>query len=93
MTVYKISISEAIKNFDKITDDIVDHNDHVLITKPNNRKVIIFSESEYESYKETMYLLATKNNRKDLAESLSQLNNIKIKTISKDDWDKASHKN
>ncbi len=82
MTVSKISISEAIKNFDKITDDIVDHNDHVIITKPNNRNVIIISESEYESYKETIYLLSTENNRKDLAESLSQLNNGKTKTIS-----------
>jgi len=93
MKVSKISISEAIKNFDKITDDIVDHNDHVIITKPNNRNVIIISESEYESYKETMYLLATKNNRKDLAESLNQLNNGKIKTISKETWEKTSHTN
>jgi len=89
MTVSKISISEAIKNFDKITDDIVAHNDHVIVAKPNNRNVIIISESEYESYKETMYLLSTESNRKDLAESLNQLNNGKTKTISKEARNKA----
>lgn len=51
------SISEARKNLKKITDDVVDYDDHVIITKPKNRKVVIMSEKEYKSWKETMYLL------------------------------------
>lgn len=91
MATTATSISEARKNLKKITDDVVDYDDHVIITKPKNRNVVIISEKEYESCKETMYLFGTEANRKDLDESLDQLKRSDLKTLSKEEWDKISH--
>lgn len=93
MATTATNISEARKNLKKITDDVVDFDDHVIITKPKNRNVVIMSEKEYESWKETMYLFSTEANRKDLDESLGQLKKGDLKTLSKEDWDKISHEN
>lgn len=90
MATTATNISEARKNLKKLTDDVVDYDDHVIITKPKNRNVVIMSEKEYQSWKETMYLLGTEANRKNLDESIGQLNNSKIKTLSKEEWDKLS---
>lgn len=90
MATTATNISEARKNLKKLTDDVVDYDDHVIITKPKNRNVVIMSEKEYQSWKETMYLLGTEANRKNLDESIGQLNNSKIKTSSKEEWDKLS---
>ncbi len=90
MATTATNISEARKNLKKLTDDVVDYDDQVIITKPKNRNVVIMSEKEYQSWKETMYLLGTEANRKNLDESIGQLNNSKIKTLSKEEWDKLS---
>ena len=73
MTTTATTLSEAKKNLKKITDDVADFDDHVIITKPKNRNVVIISEKEFQSWKETFYLLGTEANRKNLDESLNQL--------------------
>lgn len=93
MAITATNISEARKNFKKITDDVVDYNDHVIITEPRNRNVVIMSEKEYKSWKETIYLFGTESNRKNLDESLYQLGRDNLKTLSKEAWDKLSHEN
>lgn len=84
------NISDARKNLKKLTDDVIDYNDHVIITKPKNRNVVIMSEKEYQSWIETMYLLETDANRKNLEKSLLQLDTNNIKTLSKAEWDQLS---
>ena len=93
MTTIVTNVSEAIKNLKRLTDDVVDSGNHVLITKPKNRNAIIISEREYESWKETMYLFSSETNHKNLDESLKQLKKNNIKTLSKEEWYKYSHEN
>lgn len=88
MTTTATTLSEARKNLEKITDDVVDYDDHVIITKPQNRNVVIISEEEFISWQETMYLLGTEANRKNLDESLRQLEMSNLTTFSKEEWDK-----
>lgn len=47
MTTTATTLSDAIKNLEKITNDVVDYDDHVIITKPQNRNVVIISEEEF----------------------------------------------
>lgn len=86
MTTTATNISEARKNLKKITDDVADYDDHVIITKPKNRNVVIISEKEYKSWQETMYLLSTEANRRNLDKSLNQLNKNELKKLSKEEW-------
>lgn len=93
MATTAVNISEVRKNLKKITDDVVDYDDHVIITKPQNKNVVLMSEKEFNSWKETLYLLGTEANRKALDESISQVEKGHIKTLSKEEWDKLSHEN
>ena len=81
MTTTATTLFEARKNLKKITDDVADFDDHVIITKPKNRNVVIISEKEFQSWKETLYLLGTEANRKNLDESLNQLKKANQLTI------------
>ena len=45
-------------------------------------------EEEFISWQETMYLLGTEANRKNLDESLKQLEMSNLTTFSKEEWDK-----
>ncbi|QMT85333.1 hypothetical protein G6534_04995 [Companilactobacillus pabuli] len=64
-----------------MTDDVADFDDHVIITKSENRNVVIISEKEFQSWKETLYLLSTEANRKNLDEYLDQLNGINLRNL------------
>jgi len=91
MATTATNISDARKNLKKLTDDVVNFDDHLIITKPQNRNVVVMSEREFQSWQETMYLLGTAANRKDLEESMGQLQNNTVKSLSKEAWDKLSH--
>ncbi|MCW3778823.1 type II toxin-antitoxin system Phd/YefM family antitoxin [Levilactobacillus namurensis] len=91
MATTAINISDARKNLKKLTDDVVDFDDHVIITKPQNRNVVVMSEKEYQSWQETLYLLSSEANRQNLEESMNQIKNQQIKSLTKEKWDRLSH--
>ena len=78
MATRAVDISEIGKNLKQWTDDVVDYDDYVIITKPHNRNVVMMSENEFDSWKETLYLLSTEANRKALGESAQQVKDIKL---------------
>ncbi|WP_338232110.1 type II toxin-antitoxin system Phd/YefM family antitoxin [Companilactobacillus muriivasis] len=84
MATRAVDISEIGKNIKQWTDDIIDYDDYVIITKPHNRNVVMMSENEFDSWKETLYLLSTEANRKALDESAQQVKDIKL--MSKEEW-------
>jgi len=45
----------------------------------------MMSEKEFDSWKETLYLLSTEANRKVLDKSVQRVKNIKL--VSKEEWD------
>ena len=50
--VIATSSNEFRKNFKKYTDDVVDYQDAVIVTRPKNRNVVVISEDEYNSLRE-----------------------------------------
>lgn len=90
MATRAVDISEIRKNIKQWTDDVVDYDDYVIITKPHNRNVVMMSENEFDSWKENLYLLSTEANRKALDESAQQVKDIKL--MSKEEWDSDTNK-
>lgn len=88
MATTATNITDARKNLKSLTDDVVDYNEHVIITKPKNRNVVLMSESEFQSWQETLYILNYDENRKALDKSIDQLNSGNLKTLSFEDWRK-----
>lgn len=90
MATTATNITDARKNLKRLTDDVVDYNEHVIITKPKNRNVVIMSESEFRSWQETLYILSSDENRKALDKSIDQMNRGDFKTLSLEDWRQAT---
>jgi antitoxin YefM len=70
-----ISSTEARNNFKKVFDSVYYDNDEVIIHRKDKENVVLISMSEYNSIKETEYLLASKTNREHLLESIKQVEN------------------
>ena len=88
MAMTVINITDARKNLDSLTDDVVDSQDHVIVTKPRNRNVVIMSEDEFNSWQETLYLLESAANHHALDTSIDQMLAGDTKTLSKSEWQK-----
>lgn len=74
--------SNARKNFKELIDQVNKDQEAVTITTKTNNAVLI-SESEYNQYKETIYLLNNPANAKHLSESIDQLKHGKTIKINK----------
>ena len=68
-----VSMTEARNNFKAIFDAVYNDNDEVIIHRKGKENVVVIPFSEYNSLKETNYLLSNKNNAKSLQESIKQL--------------------
>ncbi len=68
-----ISYTTARNNFASTMEKVCDDHDPVIVTRKNNKSVIIISLEDYESLKETAYLLQSPKNIKRLLESIEEL--------------------
>ena len=69
-----INFSDARKQFKEVLDRVVDDADITIITRRDADDVVLMSLSEYNSWKETEYLLSSPANARHLRESLAQAN-------------------
>jgi len=74
-----VSMTEARNNFKDIFDSVFYDNDEVVIHRKGRENVVVIPFSEYNSIKETSYLLSSPNNAKHLQESIQQIREGKIK--------------
>jgi antitoxin YefM len=70
--------SKTETNLKNIIDKVCDDFDEYLITTDDNKSVIIISYDEYNSIKETIYLLSSKNNHDRLNEAIEQIENLQF---------------
>ena len=68
-----VSMTEARNNFKEIFDSVYHNHDEVIIHRKGRENVVVISFDEYNSMKETSYLLSSTANRKHLEESIKQL--------------------
>jgi len=68
-----VSLTEARNNLKSVFDSVyLDHED-VIIHRKGRESIVMISMDEYNSMKETNYLLSSPNNAKHLRESIEQL--------------------
>jgi len=65
-----LSLTEARNNLKSVFDSVYHDNDEVVIHRKGKENVVVISFDEYNSMKETNYLLSSPANRKQLLTSL-----------------------
>jgi len=73
-----VSMTEARNNFKAIFDAVFIDNDEVIIHRKGRENVVVIPFSEYNSIKETNYLLSSRANAERLHESIKQLREGKV---------------
>jgi len=74
-------------NIKNLLDDVSLNNDTVIVTRSNRENVVVISESEYNSWLETNYLLSTEANRNALADSIASVKRGEGKVITPEEWE------
>jgi len=67
-----VNYTEARNNFKSILDQVCDDFEPMIITRKSGSAAVLISIEEYNSFKETAYLLSTPANASRLLESLKQ---------------------
>jgi len=70
--------SQARNNLRSIINQVCDNVEEFIITTKEKQSAVLISQEEYNSMKETIYLLSSKNNRDRLLDSVDQIENSKF---------------
>ncbi len=68
-----ISYTKARQNFAKTMKQVCDDHIPIIITRKNERPVVMLSLEDYQAMEETTYLLRSPKNAKRLLESIADL--------------------
>ena len=66
------TISSAKQNLENLIEQVENDAEPILIMLDENRKAVLMSESEFNSWQETIYLLSNPANAEHLRKSLSE---------------------
>jgi antitoxin YefM len=70
--MHTINFSDARSNLKAVLDRVVDDADVTIITRRDADDVVVMSLDSWNSWRETMYLMASPANARRLTESLAQ---------------------
>jgi len=70
--------STARNNLRSIINQACDNFEEFIITTKEKQSAVLISQEEYNSMKETIYLLSSKNNRDRLLSAVDQIDNAKF---------------
>ncbi|MEA3553978.1 MAG: type II toxin-antitoxin system prevent-host-death family antitoxin [Campylobacterota bacterium] len=70
--------SQARNNLRSIINQVCDNFEEFIITTKDKQSAVLISQAEYNSMKETIYLLSSKNNRDRLLDAVDQIENAKF---------------
>ena len=73
-----ISVTELQNNFARVFDNVYYDNEEVIIHRKNKENIVMISLEEYNSIKETDYLLKSPKNREILLHSLKEAREGKV---------------
>jgi len=70
--------SQARNNLRDIINQVCDNFEEFIITTKEKQSVVLISQDEYNSMKETLYLLSSKNNRERLLDAVEEIESSKF---------------
>ena len=68
-----MSYSESRANYASVLDSVLDDREEVVITRPGRDAVVLVALADYESLKETAYLLRSPANARRLLGAIERL--------------------
>jgi antitoxin YefM len=68
-----MSYSESRAHYAEVLDSVIDDREEVVITRAGHEPVVIVSLDDYESLKETAYLLRSPENARRLLSAIERL--------------------
>ncbi len=68
-----LTYSQARKELAKTMDKVCDDHSPVVITRKNQRSIVMISLEDYQALEETAYLLRSSRNARRLLESVAEL--------------------
>jgi antitoxin YefM len=68
-----VTYSQARENLAQTMDKVCDDHSPMIITRKNQRSVVMISLEDYEALEETAYLLRSPKNARRLLESIAEL--------------------
>lgn len=68
-----MSYSESRRRYAEVLDSVVDDREEVIVTRAGREPAVIISLDEYQSLKETAYLMRSPANARRLLESIERL--------------------
>lgn len=68
-----VTYSQARENLAETMDKVCDDHSPMIITRKNQRSVVMISLEDYEALEETAYLLRSPKNARRLLESIAEL--------------------
>lgn len=68
-----LSYTESRANYAQVLDDVVNNREETIITRAGHDPVVIVSLADYESLRETAYLLRSPVNARRLLDSIDRL--------------------
>lgn len=71
--MHAINFSDARKNLRAVFDRVIDDADVTIITRRDAEDVVVMSLAEWNSWKETEYLLASPANARHLLKAIADL--------------------
>lgn len=75
------SYTQVRQNLSTILNSVYDDSEEVYVTRKNGDRLVIIDAEEFESLKETAYLMSTEANRKELFLSLAEAEQGKVRPV------------
>lgn len=77
----QVTYTEARQNLSSLLFSVCNDYEEVYISRKNGDRAVLISENDYESLKETAYLLSHENNKQHILDSIKEANDGKTKFL------------
>jgi antitoxin YefM len=75
------NITDLRKNIKSHLDIVSDDKETMIIHRSGQEDVVMIPISEYNSWKETLYLMSTKANKENLEKSIGEVENGELEVV------------